>query len=83
MSKLASPEQVAEWRSWVGRKVWKKGGRPGTPAQPKPFKSGQKINTVKGVELNGYSGHLAFTFEEDDSRVECFRCSLAPTKEAP
>jgi hypothetical protein len=42
----------------------------------KPFKSGQKINTVKGVIPHPQLGVPAYTFEEDDSYVECRRCRL-------
>lgn len=44
---------------------------------PKPFKSGNKVNTVKGIVDHPepkLAGIKAFTFEEDDSVVECRRC---------
>ena len=51
----------------IGKKVQK--------VSPKKFKSGSKINTVKGVVMHPILKNLkAFTFEEDDSIVECRRC---------
>ena len=55
--------------SFIGRKVKKKTG--------KPFKSTFKVNTVKDLVINPYTQKIAFTFMEDDSNVECFRCELA------
>jgi hypothetical protein len=72
-----SDEQIKIWHSMIGKKVWKN-PKTTTTHQPKPFKSGLKINTVKGVAIHDHTPHLAFTFEEDSSLVECFRCSLAP-----
>lgn len=40
----------------------------------KPFKSGFKTNTVKDVIVHEITGRPAFTFEEDDSYVECRQC---------
>jgi hypothetical protein len=42
----------------------------------KPFKSGEKINTIKSVTQNPQTGNLAFEFNEDESNVECWRCKL-------
>jgi hypothetical protein len=51
----------------IGKKVKK--------TSPKPFKSGRKVNTVKGVVNHPIlKDVMAFTFEEDDSIVECRRC---------
>lgn len=36
----------------------------------KPFKSGSKINTVKGETINPNTNLPAFVFEEDDSIVD-------------
>jgi len=41
--------------------------------EPKPFKSGNKINTVKGVIMHPILHIPAFTFMEDESYVECRR----------
>ena len=42
----------------------------------KPFKSGFKINTIKGVITHPILNVPAYTFQEDDSYVECRRCKL-------
>lgn len=45
----------------------------------KPFKSGLRENTVKGIITHEITGHPAFIFEEDDSYVEtqiCFPSNL-------
>lgn len=68
---------VAVWNSMVGKRVWK---NPKTTSkfEPKPFKSGFKVNTVSAVVTHEQTGRLGFTFVEDASVVECFRCSIAP-----
>lgn len=59
--------RLLDYSSFVGQRVKKTSG--------KPFKSGLSLNTVKGVVENGGFGETpAFTFEEDDSLVECRRC---------
>tara|TARA_R110000772_G_scaffold2410_2_gene8403 strand:- start:23752 stop:23964 length:213 start_codon:yes stop_codon:yes gene_type:complete len=40
---------------------------------PKPFKSGFKTNTIKGVIDHPVLHIPAYTFEEDESYVECRR----------
>jgi hypothetical protein len=45
----------------------------------KPFKSWQKINTVKGVIDHPEINVPAYTFEDDDSYVECRRCEVVKT----
>ncbi len=58
---------------FVGKKCEKQTGR-GTA---KPFKSGKRINTIKGVIRHKVlPERFAFTFEEDDSYVECGRCII-------
>ena len=49
-------------------------GKQVTKISPKPFKSGSKVNTVRGVIDHPVLHIPAFTFEEDDSHVECRRC---------
>lgn len=61
------------YRAMIGKKVWKK-TRPNDKKEPNPFKSGLKINTVKGIIYHLQLGCLAFTFEEDDSYVACYIC---------
>lgn len=67
-----TPTQIAIWATWIGKRVWKKTSN----SSPKPFKSGQQVNTVKGITKHDHTDHFAFTFEEDVSKVECFRCRL-------
>ena len=68
-----------EHKEVIGQKVWK---NPKTTSKfsPKPFKSGLQVNTVKEVVISPYTGNEAFTFEEDDSIVDCKICSFAPEK---
>lgn len=49
----------------------------------KPFKSGFKVNTVKGVIDHPILHVPAYTFEEDDSYVECRRCEVVNTLSEP
>ena len=42
----------------------------------KKFKSKLNENTVKDVIMHPILNVLAYTFEEDDSYVECRRCKL-------
>lgn len=51
----------------VGTKVSKISG--------KPFQSGSKVNTIKGVTHHPvFPDKPAYSFEEDDSIVEAWRC---------
>ena len=45
--------------------------------QPKPFKSGLKTNTIKGVIEHPILKIPAYTFFEDESYVECRRCIIS------
>lgn len=40
----------------------------------KPFKSGNKINTIESITINPKTDKIAYTFEEDDSVVDCWKC---------
>jgi len=53
----------------VGKQVYKLSG--------KPFKSGEKINTVDELTVNPNTNKVAFTFLEDDSIVDAFICREA------
>ena len=64
---------VGDPNSFIGKKVSKY--RPCGGA-PKPFKSGNKFNTIKGVIVHPILQKPAFTFVEDESYVECRRCCL-------
>lgn len=71
MQKLNTPHpfesDLATLRSHTGMLVYK--------TSKKPFKSGRKINTVKGVlEAHPVTQHPCYTFYEDDSYVEAGRC---------
>lgn len=67
---------LINYNNWIGKKVWKKGQIKNQEHNPKPFKSGLKINTVKGIINHPYLNVPAFTFEEDDSYVACATCLL-------
>lgn len=53
--------------NYIGRRVAKK---------QKPFKSGNKENTIKGIVNPPTLNVPCFTFEEDESYVECSRCKI-------
>lgn len=61
--------QEVDYNTYIGKQVCKR--RSG-----KPFKSGEKINTVKGVVNHPQLNIPAFTFVEDESYVECRKCHL-------
>lgn len=77
MGKPFTQEDVDRWNSMVGQKVWKN-PKTTSKSEPKPFKSGLKVNTVTSVVIHEQTGRPGFTFAEDASVVECFRCSIAP-----
>ena len=47
-----------------------------TKKSNKPFKSKLKVNTVKDIVINPYSGKQAYSFYEDDSVVNCECCII-------
>lgn len=59
---------------WIGSKVSKIAVSPNKT--PKPFKSGLRENTVKDIVINPNTRRFAFTFEEDQSLVDCQICEL-------
>lgn len=59
--------EVERFKQLIGKKVCK-------PLSGKTFKSGSKVNTVKGIINHPVLNIPAFTFNEDDSYVECRRC---------
>lgn len=62
------------YRDWIGRKVAKIARRETAPC---PFKSGNKVNTVRGIiEHPQLPGEPAFVFDEDDSHVRCSICEV-------
>jgi hypothetical protein len=74
------PVTHEQWKQYIGKRVEK---RRSAIREPKPFKSGFKVNTVKAIHRHPYTPHLAFSFYEDDSLVECFRCVLLPDAAQP
>jgi hypothetical protein len=68
-------EEFLKYYPMIGLKVRKTSRGPNNK-EPKPFKSGFKINTVTGIEINPYIGKLGFTFKEDDSVVNCDQVTL-------
>jgi hypothetical protein len=69
-------EDNERFRSMIGMRVRK--SRPDDKSQPKPFKSGLKVNTVSGIGVHPKLGCLVFLFVEDDSFVCCHICHEAP-----
>ena len=64
----------------IGKRV-SKGSITRKETNNKPFKSGLVINTVKGVITHPTLDIPAYTFDEDDSYVECRRCIVFMTPE--
>ncbi len=60
----------------IGAKVSKTAKKLGKSANPKPFKSGLLVNTVKGVITHPILGTPAYIFVEDESYVECKVCAV-------
>lgn len=52
-------------------------GQPCAKYSGNPFKSGNKVNTISGVIYHPKVNIPAYTFEEDESYVECRRCTVA------
>ena len=50
-------------------------------AQPPSFKSGSKVNTVKGIIEHPILKVPAYTFEEDDTYVACHSCFVIDPRE--
>lgn len=42
----------------------------------RPFKSMLKVNTVKEIVTNPYTGKLAYSFIEDNSIVDINKCEI-------
>ena len=72
-----TPEKIAKYKAMIGQKVTKT-SRSNNKTTPKPFKSGNRVNTVKAADfIHPVSGNLCFTFEEDNSYLQCYQCRLA------
>jgi len=67
MRELKPVVDLSEYTPFIGSRVIKHKSN-------KPFKSGLSINTVKGVIVHPILNIPAYTFEEDESYVECRRC---------
>lgn len=71
---------IVPFQNFIGKKVTKFSK---ASSKVKPFKSGLKVNTVRGVvphpEQTALRGETvwAFVFVEDDSYVACHICRLA------
>ena len=75
MDKVVALGQVYEIN--IGKKVSKDTSIGGEKKKKvKPFKSGFKLNTVKGIITHPILNTPAYIFEEDDSYVECRRCRV-------
>lgn len=70
--KTFTEDEIKQWHNMIGMKV-SKTRKPNS--EPKPFKSGLKVNTVKGIVQHNHTPNLAFVFDEDESQVECWRCN--------
>lgn len=64
------------YEGYVGRKCTKKSINGLKHYKVKPFKSGAKINTIKGVINHPHLNIPAYVFHEDDSYVECRRVEI-------
>ena len=64
----------------IGRRVIK-GSITRREPNAKPFKSGQQINTVRGVINHPELNVPTYVFDEDNSYVECRRCIIIDTHE--
>ena len=67
------------YKNNIGKHV-SKGSITNKETNNKPFKSGLVINTVKGVITHPILKIPAYTFDEDDSYVECRRCIIVVNK---
>ena len=70
---------TAFYECLIGEKV-KKVNIKKRKSNKKKFKSGKISNTVKNVIDHPVLGIPAFTFEEDESYVECRRCEISLPK---
>ena len=71
---MSTIDLSAKYKEWIGRKVFKKSGR--------PFRSDLKQNTVLGIGIHAKLSQLkhypvfCFIFVEDTSYVACHICEL-------
>ena len=75
MMSITEKEQLLEYQENVGKKVQKCSiTRNNNREIRNPFKSGFMINTITGVIDHPILNIPAYTFEEDNSYVECRKC---------
>jgi hypothetical protein len=65
---IGRAEYFVLFNNLISRKVRKRSN--------KPFKSGNKVNTVSDMLFSRELNKWVFTFVEDKSSVECWRCLL-------
>lgn len=63
---IANVSEIERSGFAVGVKVEKLSG--------KIFKSGSKVNTIKGLSVNPNTNKVGLTFNEDDSIVDAYTC---------
>ena len=69
--------EIQNFYSMIGKKVTKS-AKNHSGKEPKPFKSGNKVNTVRDVIVSPITSYPTFIFVEDDSFVDCHICDVIP-----
>jgi hypothetical protein len=69
-------ETLEHYEHYIGKQCVKKSINDNPTHKPKPFKSGSKVNTIKGVVIHPHLGIPAYIFCEDTSYVECRRVQI-------
>jgi len=79
--KIKNQISYEEAKQNIGKKVSKTAflRHRGAEGNPKPFKSGKLVNTIKDVIEHPTLHIPAYTFEDDSSYVECRRCEVIDT----
>jgi len=72
-------KSIADYELNIGKRVCKATQR--KYGNGKPFRSGNKVNTIKGVIMHPIMHIPSYTFVEDDSYVECRRCVIVVDNE--
>ena len=70
----------ADFEFMIGKKVAKQQPKK-EKFTKKKFKSGLYVNTILSITIHSILQIPAFTFEEDDSIVECRRCKIVTLEE--
>lgn len=58
--------EINIWKTWIGKEISKR--------SRKPFKSGNYSEIVEDLDINPYSGKIAF--KVCDTFVDCYLCKL-------